>query len=274
MATVPSEVDTIAATRTPATVRSLTRDICSLGVRAGDALIVHSSLSALGWVAGGAQAVVQSLLDAVGPEGTLVMPTQSGQLSDPAAWSNPPVPSVWVDQLRDELPAFDPYLTPTTGMGQIVECFRQHRSTIRSSHPTDSFAACGQQAAAIVGSQPLVPSMGDDSPLGRLYDLDARVLLLGVNHRNNTSLHLAEHRAIWPSKAPCRLGAPIAINGRRTWVTYNDLALDESDFAIIGEAFAATGREHTGTVGTGTGRLSSQRALVDFAVRWMTGHRR
>ena len=270
---MPSEADAIAATSVPATILSLVGDIAALGVEPGGVVIVHSSLSALGWVAGGPQSVVEALLEVVGPDGTIVMPTHSGQLSDPAAWSRPPVPEAWIDPLHEGLPAYDPYLTPTLAMGQVVECFRQHRSTLRSAHPTLSFAACGPKAEAVVGFHPLSPGLGEESPLGRLYELDAQVLLLGVGHVHDTSLHLAEHRASWPGKATMREGAPVRRRGRREWVAYDDLELDESDFDRIGDAFAATGGERSGPVGQGIGRLSRVRALVDFAVEWMNEHR-
>lgn len=270
---MPSEADAIAASSAPATVATLVEDLTGLGIGAGDLLVVHSSLSALGWVAGGPQAVVQALLEVVGPDGTIVMPTQSGQLSDPAAWARPPVPEPWVEVLHEGLPAYDPYLTPTRGMGQIVECFRQHRSTLRSAHPTLSFAACGPRAEAIVGTHPLSPGLGETSPLGRLYDLDAQVLLLGVTHAHDTSLHLAEHRASWPGKATTVEGAPVVRDGRREWVTYEDLELDEGDFERLGDDFAATGGERTGPIGAGTGRACRVRAIVDFAVGWMGRNR-
>lgn len=268
-----SEADAIAASSEPVTTTTLTSDLRALGIGDGAIVIVHSSLSALGWVAGGAQAVVEALFAAVGPTGTIVMPTQSGQLSDPAKWRNPPVPPQWVPVLRDQLPAFDRYLTPTRGMGQVVECFRGHRSTIRSDHPLLSFAANGPMASAIVSSHPLTPGLGETSPLRRLYDLDADVLLLGVGHANNTSIHLAEYRAIWPGKATALDGAPMLVGGHRQWLEYEDLAIDESDFGRIGEAFARTGVERIGRVGNGVARRCPVRAIVDFATVWMTEHR-
>ena len=270
---MPSETDAIAAADRPATVATLRTDLEALGLGSGDVVIVHSSLSALGWVAGGPQAVVEALLVAVGMAGTIVMPAQSGQLSDPAGWANPPVPADWVERVRDGLPAYDPCLTPTRGMGAVVDCFRQHPDTRRGSHPTLSFAANGPQAEVIVDPHSLAAGLGDDSPLGRLFALDAKVLLLGVGHVNNTSLHLAEHRAEWRGKTTASEGVPMLVDGVRQWVTYSDLDRDEDDFEAIGEAFAAAGGERRSPVGVGFGRLSSIRPLVEFAVAWMETNR-
>ncbi len=92
----------------PFTRGSLREDLLDLGVEAGSTVMVHSSLSRLGWVAGGAQAVVMALMDALGPTGTLVMPTHSGHLTDPARWERPPVPAEWWPLIRGETPAYDP----------------------------------------------------------------------------------------------------------------------------------------------------------------------
>jgi aminoglycoside 3-N-acetyltransferase len=269
-----SESDTIDAVDRPATVASLTDDLRQLGVHEGEVVIVHSSLSRLGWVAGGAQAVVQALMTVVGPTGTVAMPTHTAHLTDPARWTNPPVPADWVATIRAEMPAFDRALTPTREMGEVVECFRHHSRSLRSDHPTESFAANGPMASRIIDHHPLTPAMGEGSPLHHLYDLDASVLLLGVDHANNTSLHLAEYRSSWPSKHTYTEGVPMMVDGGRQWVQFEDLAIDADDFATIGDAFAATGRERQGPVGAGVGRHFSMRTVVDFAVDWMSTHRR
>ena len=85
----------------------------------------HSSLSSLGYVSGGAHAVVVALLEVLGPEGTLVVPTHSTQLSEPAHWENPPVPEAWWDTIREMAPAYDPRLTATAGMGVIPDTVRR-----------------------------------------------------------------------------------------------------------------------------------------------------
>ena len=268
-----SEREVIEATDRPATRASLTADLRTLGVAAGDVLVVHTSMSALGYVVGGPQAVVEALLDVVGPTGTLTMPGHSSDWSDPAQWQHPPVPSSWWDTMREHMPAFDPHLTPTRQMGAVVETFHRLPSVRRSIHPMVSHLAFGPVADAIVADHALADGFGERSPLARLYDADAVVVLLGVGHANNTSLHLAEHRADWQGKARNTQGAPVLVDGERRWVTFDDLDGDTDDFEAVGAAFAATGGVRRAPVGAATALAMRQRALVDFAADWFTRHR-
>lgn len=273
MAHSGGELRAIEAADRPETKASLVDDLTQLGVEPDSTVIVHTSLSALGWVAGGAQAVVEALLETVGVGGTIVMPAHSTQLSDPLDWQNPPLPQNWIDTTRAALPAFDPRITSTRGMGQVAECFRCHPGARRSSHPLLSFVAVGPNAIRIVENHPLSGAFGESSPLGRLYELGARILLLGVGHESNTSLHLAEHRANWPAKRYIPQGALVTRIGRRVWVEYEELDYNEEDFTELGEIFAAAGGERTSKIGAGIGRLLQMRDMVDFGVRWMTEHR-
>jgi aminoglycoside 3-N-acetyltransferase len=266
-----SEHALIDRTPEPRTRESLGADLRALGVTPGMTLIVHSSLSALGWVCGGPVAVVQALMDALTPEGTLVMPTQSGDLSDPADWSRPPVPSAWLPAIYAHMPAYDPRVTPTRGMGRIVETFRTWPGAIRSAHPLVSFAACGAQAERVIEGQQLEYGLGEGSPLARMYELDGRVLLLGAGYDSNTTFHLAEYRA--PGQTPRQEGAPIMENGQRVWKTYQDIELDADIFPEIGGDFEATGAVTLGQVGSAQARLFSSRAAVDFAQAWLTKRR-
>jgi aminoglycoside 3-N-acetyltransferase len=269
-----SEADSIrSSTHDPVTIPLLVTDLHALGLRAGMTVLVHSSLSKLGWVCGGAAAVILALESILGAQGTLVMPTHSSDLSDPALWQNPPVPESWWQTIRQTMPAFQPDLTPTRGMGAIPECFRGQQGVQRSSHPAVSFAARGPLAHQITDSHALNNSLGDDSPLARLYEVDGWVLLLGVDHSNNTSLHLAEHRAEFQGKTTMGQGAPVIVNGAREWITYSDVDWNDADFPQIGCAFESTGQVTVGPVGYGEGRLMRQRALVDFAVQWMQNNR-
>ena len=273
MSEFDSERAAIEASDRPATIRSLVEDLRSLGVADGMTLLAHASMSALGYVAGGAQAVVDALLEAIGDEGTLVVPTHSGGLSEPSLWRNPPVPESWWPEIRDATPAFDPLVTPTRHMGVVVDTFRHYPGVRRSGHPQVSFAALGPNRDSVIGDHSLARPLGEGSPLARLYDLDGHILLLGVGHANNTSLHLAEYRAEYPGKVWVTQGAPMTIDGERRWVAFEDLDGEDDDFAALGAAFAETGAERRKPLGAGEARLMRARDLIDFAVAWMTEHR-
>jgi aminoglycoside 3-N-acetyltransferase len=220
----------------PATSKSIKEDLVSLGVRSGNTLLVHSSLSALGWVCGGAPAVIYALLDALGSAGTLVMPAHSTQLTVPATWTSPPVPASWWERIREASPPYDPAITGTRGMGAIAEAFRSWPGAVRSAHPVFSFSARGPKAAEIVSQHSTQSfALGGQSPLARLYDLEASILLLGVGFDSNTSLHLSECRATYPGKKLITQGAPVLVDGHRAWITMNELDYDASDFAALGQ---------------------------------------
>lgn len=269
-----SEEEIIRRTNRPATVASIRADLLALGLAPGMTVLVHSSLSSLGWVSGGEVAVIQGLEQALEPGGTLVMPTHSGDLSDPAEWRHPPVPDVWWETIRETMPAYDPALTPTQCMGAIPEAFRKQRGVLRSAHPQVSFAAWGAHAERVTANHELAYGLGEHSPLARLYELRAYVLLLGVGHGNNTSLHLAEYRATYPGKRFVTSGAPVMVDGCRQWVTFPDLAWDDADFEQIGRDFERdTGLVRRGYVARACALFFPQRELVDYAVTWMEHYR-
>jgi aminoglycoside 3-N-acetyltransferase len=266
-----SEADAVARSPSLATVDSMAAELSALGVVEGSVVLAHSSLSSLGWVCGGAVAVVLALQRAVGDEGTLVMPAHSSDLSDPAKWENPPVPREWWNTIRESMPLFDRDLTPTRGMGAVAECFRRGPGVLRSEHPQVSFSARGPQAERIVSGHTLADSLSERSPLARIYELEGDVLLLGVGHDSNTSLHLAEYRS--GRARPGNNGVPLVVDGVRRWVEFEDVELDASDFQLIGESFEREAGARRARVGRAEALLASQRALVDYAVEWMLENR-
>lgn len=260
----------------PYTRTSIAEEARALGVQPGSVLLVHSSLKAIGgWIAGGAEAVVLGLEDALGESGTLVMPTQSSNLTDPAIWMNPPLDPRWWDLVRDEMPLYDPDLTLTRGMGTVPETFRKQRGTQRSGHPHLSFAARGPKAAAITERHPLEYGLGEDSPLGRLYELDAFVLMLGTGYDTNTSFHLGEYRAAYRGKKELRPTAKVPGEHGPEWRKFSDINFDSEDFERLGADFdteKASGIRR-GRIGRAECRLVRQRSMVDYAVRWLELYR-
>ncbi|MGB4780377.1 aminoglycoside N(3)-acetyltransferase [Microbacterium sp.] len=256
----------------PVTAQRLTTDLRALGIRPGSTLMVHTSLKSLGWVVGGAQAVLEALRAAVGDEGTLVMPTQSWQLCDPAVLKE--APEQWWPVIRENLPLYDPAVTPTQTMGAVAELFRTLPGSHRSSHPQRSITAAGPHAVRITSRHPLDAPAGEHSPLGALVELDAQVLLLGVTAAKATILHLAEHRADYPGKRTTPSGVAMLVDGRREWVPFEELDVHDDDFVDVVDAFAAdTGLVRVGPVGEATAMLLPARALVDYAAQWFSNHR-
>lgn len=154
----------------------------SFGFGRGDRLMIHSSLSSLGWVEGGAEAVIKALMELVGIEGTILMPS----FNHGAAFSATG-PGV-----------FDPLKTRCTN-GRIPGTFWRMKSVYRSLNPTHAFAAWGSDAERYTKGQHLTLTMGEDSPLGLIARDDGYQLNIGTTHYTTTAKHLAETM----NRSPC-----------------------------------------------------------------------
>jgi aminoglycoside 3-N-acetyltransferase len=269
-----SEADTIALSELPLTIDSLTEQFTACGLAAGQTVLVHTRMSALGWIVGGGISVIHALLRVLTPSGTLMMPTFSAENTDPAKWVNPPVPEQWWEIIRQHMPAYNPRTTPTYGMGTVPELFRTFPGVLRSDSPDVSFAALGPNAEYLTANHNSLGRLfGDESPIGKLYELDGCVLLLGVDHGNNTSLHNAEYRTNLPKKYT-REGTAMLVNGVRQWVWYDMEAISDEDFAELGRDYETAHNIQVNQVGRGQAHFMKQRPLIDFAVGWLEQHRK
>lgn len=155
-------------------IDKMTKDLHSLGVRQGGVLLVHSSLSSLGFVHGGAETVIRGLLDALGAEGTLLMPALGSGRN-----GNGPL-------------VFDVRRTPTW-TGRIAEAFRLRPGTRRSVHPTHSVCGVGRLSSDILaGHEEDTTPCGPNSPFHRLRNYRGHILMLGCGLKPNTSFHAIE----------------------------------------------------------------------------------
>lgn len=260
-------------TRIVLTKEDLIRQFKSCGVSEGQTLFVHTSLSKLGFVVGGAETLIRALLEIVGDDGTLMMPSQTWKNLDPSTGVHWEEPVEWWPVIRENWPAYDKEVTPAIGMGSVAEMFRKWPGAHRSDHPARSIAAVGRHAAHITAGHDLSNIFGSGSPLDKCHQLNGYILLIGVGYDKNTSLHLAESRASFPGKHMVNESSAVMVDGKREWITYATQDVDDSDFVRLGEEYE---REHgvkVHHIGNAEVRLLSQRHLVDWATAWMEKYR-
>jgi aminoglycoside 3-N-acetyltransferase len=203
------------------------------------------------------------------------MPTHTTEHTDPTYWQYPPVPENWWQAIKDNMPPYNPATSVTRQMGAIPELFRTFPAVLRSDHPVGSFAAKGKHATYLTADHRYERDMfGDHSPIGKLYELDGFILLMGPGHGNNTSLHLAEYRADFPRKRVIQEASAVLVDGVRKWVEYEMQGLDTDDFEQIGAEYEANVGYQPRKVGMADTRFFRQRPLVDFAVKWMETNRK
>lgn len=254
--------------------KDLVKDLVNIGLKNGDVVIVHTSLKNIGYVCGGAQTVIEALTEVVGEEGTIMMPTQSWKNLDPETGVHWDADESEWDKIRENWPAYDKNITPTNTMGAVAEMFRSWPGSIRTNHPARSVCAWGKHAEYLTKEHTLSNIFGEGSPIAKLYELDAKVLLIGTGYDKNTSIHLADVRAEYPGKHDCVEHSAILEDGVRVWKEYSTLFVDGEDFEEIGIAFEKEYSPNIGTIGNATSRLMRQREIVDFSVSWIEKNRR
>lgn len=254
---------------------SLVGDLRLLGVKNGQILLVHSSMRRFGKVSGGAATVVAALQDALGCQGTLVVPTGTPGNSDTSrlfAQRTAGMTAEQISRFKARMPAFDQATTPSDGMGQIAEQVRTTPGAVRSAHPQTSFAALGPMAHKLMDGHQLDCHLGEYSPLARMYEAGASILLLGVSYAACSAFHLAEYRCV-PDPPTRAYRCVVAVAGQPVWWEYQDVVLDDSDLDRIGVELDQGHLVYTGSVSGAACRLLPLVAAVDFAMQWLRCHR-
>ena len=228
----------------------LAADLRRLGVQSGDLLMIHSSLRSLGHVVGGAPTVVDALLEILGPTGTLVGPSFNYETA------------------LDPTFVFDPLNTPSD-MGAIADEIRRRAGNHRSRHLTHSLSAIGPQAETIVTAGGPTAWAADD-PLGTIFKLSGRFLLLGVTYQTFTACHVLEvafrlhHRKLDTLRR--RLRQP---NGRlvtiQNTVYLRDVNYPGYDFNRLGQDMEDAGITAVAPVGNAIARLVPAQPMRGFA---------
>ena len=262
---------------------AIARDVRRIGVREGAMLLVHASMRSLGWVVGGSETVVDALLDAVGPTGTVAAV---------ASWSDIPLRmDEWSAERRraylGEMPGFDPDHSEANPLyGRIPERLRSWPGSRKSAHPDQRVIAVGADAAWLTRPHPLDDSFGPGTPFARLVEADGQVLMLGAPLRSLTLLHHAEALVDVPGKRRRIYALPFRGPGGREWRTLTDIDVEYGPFpyadvvpggsdplegiAAIAEAALEAGIGTSGRIACAGGHLFPAAPLVRFAERWLT----
>ena len=219
-------------------IGSVTEQLRALGVQPGQTLQVHTAFSKVGPIEGGPIGLIEALRAAIGPGGTLVMPSMTDDDDHP----------------------FDPQSTPCLGMGVTADTFRRVPGVLRSDSP-HAFAAIGPNAERITAPHPIAPPHGLDSPVGRVWELGGHVLLLGVGHDADTTVHLAENLAGVRYRASrhvtvLREGVPIRCD-------YLEIDHCCERFALVDAWLDERNLQRRGTIGHAEARLVRARVVVD-----------
>jgi aminoglycoside N3'-acetyltransferase len=227
--------------RQPIPSSELTAQLLDLGVTPGGVLLVHTAFSRIGRVEDGPRGLIRALRGALGSHATLVMPSMSDD---------------------DEHP-FDLRRTPCLGMGVVADTFWRVPDVLRSDSP-HAFAAIGPKAERIVADHPADVPHGLDSPVGRVYELDGQVLLLGVGHDANTTVHLAE--ALAGVRYRRRKSLTLLERGRVVRLAYEEIDHCCERFGLLDGWLDTAGLQRRGSIGYGNARLVRARDVVAVVV--------
>ena len=218
--------------------------VCQLheiGVERGAVLVVHTAFSKVGPLEGGPSGLIAALRDVLGLDGTLVLPSMSSDDDNP----------------------FNPKTTPCPDMGIVAETFWQSPGVLRSDNH-HAFAAIGPHAREITAPHPVEIPHGPNSPVGRAYELDAEVLLLGVGHDASTTIHLAE--SIAGVRYRRQKYVTVLKDGRPWRLEYREIDHCCQNFALLDRWLDEKGLQKSGVVGHGEARLARACDIVKVAL--------
>jgi aminoglycoside 3-N-acetyltransferase len=261
-----------------ATHQSLQRDCAAIGLRAGDIVMVHASLRAVGPILGAPDVLIDAILETIGPDGTMTMYVGcESPFDDLGRGIYSPTEEQFI---LEHCPPFDPDTARASReFGALAEIFRTYPGVRCSRHVGARMAAIGRDADALLNPASLNDGHGIGSPLDRLYERGGKVLIIGSDLDEVTLLHYAEARAPIPNKRMVRVKAPLIVDGARTWVDYEELESsvgvrewEERFFAHIMQRVIechpelVEGPVARGSIGNAASYLCDAVSLVDFAV--------
>lgn len=248
-----------------------------LGVAAGDVVMLHASIRAVGEVAGGPDQIHLALKDALTERGTLMMYASCPQYYDEVGRGN--LTAAEEREVLDKLPAFDALTARSQrDNGALVELLRTYPGSSVNDHVA-RFVVWGHHTSQLLTPQPWNYAFGHGSLLERFAALDGKILLLGSDHDTVTFLHYAEHIVDIPGKRVSRYQVPVNENGVRVWRAMEEFDTADAGahpnwpprfFARIVDTYFDRTLNLGGFVGNARSHLVDARGLLAFAMTVMT----
>lgn len=237
-------------------ISELRRDLAALGVGHGDCLVVHSSFKAMGLADSSPADVIRMLIEFLGPDGTIMMPTFTYSYS--GVWNVRP---------------FNPVTTPGAGNGVLTETLRQYPGVLRSGHPTCSVAAIGKQAGMITQDKKKASPLGRGSSYDAAIGQGAKILLLGVGNNRNSAIYYAEIMADLPcNDLPCRkFWGHTALVEKDGQVKETSLLREypacSANFGVVDDYLLQEGIMKSGKIGSAPYFLMSGKEMTETVVK-------
>lgn len=235
----------------------------NIGVQRGMLLLVDSNSAQLGYIGGGIQTFIEALMEAVGYDGTIVMPSFTPRNVDPACHDAQRIDRECWNTVRENSASFNRKLSVDQHSDEMILQFMRNDGVVRSYHPIYSFLAWGKYAKIICEKHPLHFGLSKESPLGRLSELNAFVLLAGCSYEACTMFQLARYSG---EQLPIKIiSAPIEQNKHLVWKDMLDLELDNTGFDVIGEVMEERKIVKNMYINTARCRFFSAREAVNIA---------
>ncbi len=240
-----------------------------LCINSGDNIIVHCSLSKIGYLIGGVETLYRALKFRIGLSGNIIVPSQSIELSHPKTWRYPPLKKQFINKVSDGILGYDSQTTPVSpSLGVFCEYITMLKDTVRTQHPLYSFAINGKDSKKISKFQNLDLPFGSNSPLDWLYQNNGKILMIGTDFETNTSIHLAESKVF---KANIIEEGKIRKKGRDEWVKFKNVELGKyDDYTDIERIYLHKYMDFYKVKGIGNTsiRIFCLKSVVDFCIEY------
>ena len=235
----------------------------AMGIQNGSFVYVQAALNSFGYVVGGSQAIIEALMEVVGYEGTILMPTFTQNIIDPASLSNTRIEREDWNLIRDNMLPYDKKLSTPFHMGEVSVQFIKNDAVLRSAHPNFSFAAWGKYAKILCEKHALHFGLSQESPLGKLFDMNGFILLLGIPMESCFAMYFAQYDN---AKIPLKiLSSPVNSRSFTVWKDMIDLDFNNDGFKEVGEILEGRHLMKTDYIGNAVCRFFSFREAVKIA---------